>query len=260
MRGKHILPELGALTSNGQIEESELEERFIRSLRNYIESKNDKNYKFEYFTENGIVNYKFKITEGQYSFYYFIRPQYELVPANGVKLSTRSDFYISLTAIEKDGIAINDEEILSSVKSIAVYLDGYIYHATEENCRFFDDYKKRLSIAESGEMISWTLAWSDIERFDAIEVANDNASKEFKKDTFALNKNRYNQTIKIYEKIPYWKSFNSELIGKNNSLERLIWILSNPLDENSRYKKIALMLSLRQTQFGVPSVDENIIY
>jgi DEAD/DEAH box helicase domain-containing protein len=92
---------LGALTSSGQIEESELEERFIRSLRNYLENKDSLDFKFESFIENGIVNYKFKISAGEYSYYYVIRPQYELGPTNGVKFNTRSDFYISLSGIEK---------------------------------------------------------------------------------------------------------------------------------------------------------------
>src|SRR5690606_7039453 len=123
----------------------------------------------ENFTDNGIVNYKFKITCEEFAYYYIIRPQYELGPANGVKYNTRADFYISLTCIEKNGIEIKDEDLLSSVKDIAIYLDGYTYHATEENCRFFDDLKKRKAIVDSNAITTWTLTWSDIEKFDAIE-------------------------------------------------------------------------------------------
>jgi len=246
---------LGALTGNGQIEESELEERFIRSLRNYLESKNDPNFKFEDFIENGIVNYRFKISEGQYSYCYVIRPQYELGSANGVRFNTRTDFYISLTSIEKEGIDITNEEILSSAKHIAVYLDGYTFHATEENFRFFDDLKKRMAIAETGDIMSWTLTWSDIERFDTIEGVNDATAKEFKRDLFFLDLNKYRQTINTYKSIPYWNLYKSNLLDCKNTFERLIWLLLNPLNESKSLQKIALSLSMRQVQFGVPSVD-----
>jgi DEAD/DEAH box helicase domain-containing protein len=244
---------LGALTSNGQIEESELEERFIRSLRNHLESKNDPNFKFEDFIENGIVNYRFKISEGSYSFYYVIRPQYELGPSNGVRFNTRSDFYISLSSVEKDGTAITDESIISSAKKIAIYLDGYTYHATEENCRFFDDLKKRMAIVESGDIISWTLTWSDIEKFDAKEAQNSHSTKS---DNLYFDPVKYRQTTEIYKKIPYTEVYKSNLIESKNSFERLLWILNNPLQEHKADKKIALMLSLRQSKFGIPSVDQ----
>jgi DEAD/DEAH box helicase domain-containing protein len=244
---------LGALTSHGQIEESELEERFIRSLRNYIEGKKDPNFKFEDFIEHGIVNYRFKISADNYSYYYVIRPQYELGPVNGVRFNTRSDFYISLSSIEKDGIAITEDSILSSVKKIAIYLDGYTYHATEENCRFFDDLKKREAIVESGEIISWTLAWSDIEKFDAREVPSD---PTLKIDSMWFDTSRYKQTTEIYKKIPYWKTYRSELTECKNSFERLLWVLAHPLAENYILPRIALMLSTRQIKFGVPSADQ----
>ncbi len=250
---------LGALTSNGNIEESELEERFIRSLRNYLNGKNDPGFKFEDFPGNGIVNYKFKISQEPYSYSYIIRPQYELGTANGVRFNTRTDFYISLTGIEKNGIAIDNEELLSSTKHIAIYLDGYTFHATEEKCRFFDDLKKRLAISDSADILSWTLTWSDIDRFETIEAMNDQVAKEFRRDSLFLDLNKYRQAINTYKSIPYWNLYKSNLFESKNSFERLIWLLSNPLNENKSRKKIALLLSLRQDIFGVPSADnENI--
>lgn len=250
---------LGALTSNGQIEESELEERFIRSLRIFLETRKSPDFKFEDFIENGIVNYKFKITQGDLSFYYVIRPQYELGPAQGVKYNTRADFFISLTSVEKNGVPLDDEFLLSSVKPIAIYLDGYTFHATEENCRFFDDVKKRMAIVESGSMLTWSLTWSDIEKFDTVEKENDQHSKEFKRDHLFFDKTRYLSTFSAYQKIPYWNVYRSDLMDKKNSMERLIWFLSNPLDSVLRNRKVALSLSLRQQQFGKPSAAEESI-
>jgi len=250
---------LGALTSNGQIEESELEDRFIRSLRNHLQNQNAQHFKFEDFIENGIVNYKFKITSGVYSFYYVIRPQYELGPTDGVKYNTRSDFYISLSSIEKDGIAIEDDGVLSSVKGIAIYLDGYTFHATAENCRFFDDLKKRVAIVESNSIISWSLTWSDIEKFDSIEKENDNQSKEFKKDSLFVDKVKYRSSVDAFSQI-FGNSFmNDTLFSCRNSFERLLWLLSNPLDIKEPHRRLALMLALHQEQFGTPSTDNDSI-
>jgi DEAD/DEAH box helicase domain-containing protein len=246
---------LGALTSNGQIEESELEDRFIRSLRNHLQNQNPLDFKFEDFIENGIVNYKFKITSGDYSFYYVIRPQYELGPTNGVKYNTRSDFYISLSSIEKDGIAIEDDGVLSSVKGIAIYLDGYTYHATEENCRFFEDLKKRTAIEESNSIISWTLTWADIEKFDAIEKEHDSSTKDFKRDSIFLDKVKFQKTIDSFRKLLGNSMMNEPLYNCKNSLERLLWLLSNPTKISEKQKKIGILLAMHQQQFGTPSSD-----
>lgn len=248
---------LGALTSDGQIEESELEERFIRSLRNYFQKQNSEDFKFEDFREDGIVNYKFKITSGDHAFYYVIRPQYQLGPVNGVSLNTRSDFYISLSSIEKNGVPLQDDNIVSSVKSIAIYLDGYTYHATEENCRFFDDLRKRIAIVESNAITSWSLTWSDIEKYDAVEKDNDNQSKDFKRDSLYLDKIRYRNTFETFKQILGNGFAKDPLLSSANSFERLLWLLSNPLDIDKRNKKTALMLALRQNVFGIPSLDKH---
>ena len=250
---------LGALTSNGQIEESELEDRFIRSLRNYLQSQNPQGFKFEDFIENGIVNYKFKITSGDYAFYYVIRPQYELGPTNGVKYNTRSDFFISISSIEKDGVSIEDDDVIESVKGIAIYLDGYTFHATEENCRFFDDLKKRVAIAESNSIISWSLTWSDIEKFDAIEKENDSQSKEFKRDYLFVDKVKYRNCIDSFKQILGNGFINDALFACKNTFERLLWLLSNPLETKARHKKIGLLLALFQQQFGTPSTDSSAV-
>jgi DEAD/DEAH box helicase domain-containing protein len=237
---------LGSLTENGQIEESELEDRFVRSLRNHFKKNEEDGFYFEDFLEGSIINYKIKVVNGSYVFYYIIRPQIELGSADGVRFNTRSDFYISLTEIEKDGIRIEDDSIRNYVKDIAIYLDGYTYHATKENCRFFNDIHKRLAIVDSGNKTTWTLTWTDLEKFDNIE-----------KDSLYLDSAEFKSTIDTYKKIPYWKAFDSEIVNSLNSMERLIWVLCNPLEEFKQKQKIALKLSLHQKVFGIPSVNDN---
>ena len=245
---------LRALAGTGQIEESELEDRFIRSLRNYLQNRHDFGDKFEDFKSDGIMNYRFKITNGEYGFYYMIRPQHSLGPSEGVAYMTRTDFYITLTAAEKNGEML-DEDTVSFAKGIAIYLDGYTYHASKEHNNFFKDVEKRVAIVKSGDKISWTLTWADIERFDTIEKDNDPKSFADKRDFLALDKVKYRDTIAKYKVIPYWRPFQSSLIESKNTFERLLWYLTHPLKENRSVEKIGLMLSLRQTTFASPSVD-----
>ena len=66
---------------------------------------------------------------------------------------------------------------------------------------------------------------------------------------------KYKQTINNYISIPYWNLSKGGLFECRNNFERLIWFLSNPLKENKPEKMVALLLSVRQAQFGVPSID-----
>ncbi|MCX6230836.1 MAG: DEAD/DEAH box helicase [Bacteroidetes bacterium] len=239
---------INKLTGNGQIEESELEDRFIRSLRNHIQTKEIEGWLFEDFIQDGVVNYKFRIKNGNDSYSYFIRPQVELGKSDGISYRTRTDFYITLTSININGQPIEDISVLSSFKDIAIYLDGYTYHATKENQRFFNDLQKRNSIVNSGNKLSWTLTWDDLERFDSTD-------EHSKKDNLALTSDHYN-TMNIYKNIPYWMKFSSEIIQTSNSMDRLIWLLSNPKQDQFVIEKTNLYLSLLQIEFGKPSVDE----
>ncbi|MFL5766097.1 MAG: DEAD/DEAH box helicase [Bacteroidia bacterium] len=247
---------LGSLSGNGQIEESELEERFVRSLKNYILSKGDNDFQFEEFIQDSVVNYKFKLSNGEYIFSYVMRPQFELGPADGVKYKTRTDFYITLVSAEQNGNVITDEARISSAKSMAIYLDGYTFHATKDNNRFYNDLQKRLAIVESGDKLSWTMSWSDIEKFDAKEKESDADSKRFKRDVLFLDNSKYDSTISKYKAVPYWKEFKTDLMDTRNSFERLIWFLLNPLEDNNKTKKIGLLLSQFQNNFANPSIDE----
>jgi len=239
---------INKLSGNGQIEESELEDRFIRSLRNYFQKKETEGWMFEDFLQDGIVNYKIKIKKGDESYCYFIRPQLELGSSDGVAYRTRTDFYITLTGININGQVIEDISVLSSFKDLAIYLDGYTFHATKENQRFINDLQKRNSIVSSGNKLTWTLTWGDLEKFDSTD-------EHSKKDSLALC-TAYNKTLKTYKDIPYWEKYCSEIIHAPNSMDRLIWLLSNPKHEQFLPPKINLYLSLLQTEFGKPSVDD----
>ncbi len=246
---------LGALTSDGNIEESELEERFVRSLRKYAAATKGIGNRFEDFLEEGVKCYKMRLMHGDAAYNYAIRPQYDLGPAQGVAHPTRADFFITLTGAEQDGQPLADAAAVA--RPVAIYLDGYTYHATKEYCRFYDDLKKRAAIVASGAMLSWTLTWADMERFDAVEAEGEVAGRAAKRDGLWLDRAKYAAAWSTYQRMPYWNKYKSKLLEARNSLERLIWHLQHPLNSETRTRKVALALTLRQTAVGKPSVNDS---
>src|SRR5690606_4657858 len=47
---------------------------------------------------------------------------------------------------------------------VAIYLDGYQFHATEQGYRLDDDATKRAAVRASGRLV-WNLTWEDVEHF-----------------------------------------------------------------------------------------------
>ncbi len=240
---------LGSLSGTGQIEESELEDRFIRSLRNYFKKKEELGYDFDSVLIDGQIQYRLKVKRNNSVFTYSLKPQIDLGPIDNVKFNTRSDFFLQLLSVEENGFVLNDDEKFNSVKKIAIYLDGYTYHASEENLRFFTDLKKRLAILDSNEIISWTLTWNDLEQFDS----NLQKEENWQLDLLSTLKKEYQSTSKIYPQIPNFKDHKSELLFSKSNLDRLIFILENPFC-NSFHKSIGLQLIQLQSVFSTPSM------
>jgi DEAD/DEAH box helicase domain-containing protein len=238
---------LGAMTSKGQIEESELEDRFVRSLGNYIQRKERDGWLFEKDHYEQVTNYKFKVKKGNRTYSYMMRPQFELGPSSGVAFSTRTDFYISLTSISENGHSIDISQGDMS-KDIAIYADGYIFHASQDNQRFFNDLKKRAAIVDSGNKISWTITWSDLEKFDANDALLSRDSIAFMPE--------YEYSYKSVKKIGVLHSFESDFVHQKNSMERLIWVLENPEILTAQAQKIAWSLLTLQKEFLKITVDE----
>ena len=210
--------------------------------------KNDEGYLFEETKQNDVVNYKLQIKRNEDIYSYFIRPQHELGETQGVSNRTRSDFYITLTGVKRNGVSIEDVDSLVGIKDIAVYLDGYTYHATKENFRFLDDVRKRESIMKSGSIMSWTLTWQDVELFDETDLGK-------RKDNLAFS-HAYQLTTEKLRKSRLGNYYCPELFGATNSIERLIWYLKHPLLEDNLESKVAFYLLALQEQFGNSSCDE----
>jgi DEAD/DEAH box helicase domain-containing protein len=243
---------LNSLTRAGNIEESELEDRFIRSLKNVCTKR--PGWKFIETNDDGTISYLMEIDSQFGKSSYHIRPQIDLGPSDGIKYHTRTDFLIICTGFESD-IENTNTANPNSIPKIAVYLDGYQYHASSDHNRFTGDLLKRDSINSNQQYTTWTLTWSDLELFDLqfIETkdgsSSDSLAKRLGEPGFSQTRNTLKQAI------------NENLIPVdegNNNLERLLILLQYP-NRDSKFKKSwSSYLSYFQKEIFKPSfVPEN---
>ncbi|MBC8343891.1 MAG: DUF1998 domain-containing protein, partial [Bacteroidetes bacterium] len=109
---------LSSMTKGGQIEESELELKFIQSVRKFVDQKDNTRWSFSELKENGIVIYHLTIPVENGSVSYLIRPQVSIGETHGVMESTRTDFYFQCVKIEKDGKSIEEGPELEAYKDV----------------------------------------------------------------------------------------------------------------------------------------------
>ena len=157
---------LNNVGSTGRIEESELERRFVRLWRT-LARQEPRKYDFTEVNQLGHVEYHLELTTEAGRYAYRLRPQVSLDRTDGVALPTRADFMLRLTGGEEAGRAITPED-LAAHRPIAVYLDGYQFHATAEQPRFTSDIERRVGIVNSGRYLSWTLTYDDVERAEQL--------------------------------------------------------------------------------------------
>lgn len=152
---------LGSVTRSGSIEESELEVRFVTSLRQAAEARG---WQFECVSGFGVNYYRLTTSvQGGETRVYTIIPQVQLGPSKGVEYSTRPDFFFECIERTKDGASLDASEL----PCIALFLDGYAFHGSADGgrVRFFDDFKRRESVHRSEHIITWTMTWADIDNF-----------------------------------------------------------------------------------------------
>jgi len=197
---------IGTLAASGTIEDSELEELFVRSLRRFAESQDG--WSFKQIPDGEYYHYRLYIKTPHATADYVIHPQYKLGPVNGVAHMTYPDFQFICLSASINGKVVPPE----SVPQWAVYLDGYAYHASEQYMRFYGDLAKREDIVRSGCMFSWTLTWEDIVLFD---------------DT---NKQGLNDDLLLpgQYKGDFCDYFKNELNDLKTSLDRFIFMLTHP--------------------------------
>lgn len=148
---------------------------------------------------------------------YEIWPQNLGYPLTGVKYTTRPDFVFKCVSLNINGESKSFEQI-QEVKNIIIYLDGYQFHATNENKRVLSDLKIRDAITQSGRYHLWIFSWEDLTNF----AVNKTEDSFFKKINFEA-------ISKISSKHPLLKSFDLTSIKKLNSYTKFCVFLKQPL-------------------------------
>ncbi len=237
---------LGKVSNTGQIEESELEDRFVRAFRNFAgqEKQQEQGWAFEEINLEGIIAYRLKVVHNGNVFRYMVQPQYRLGPARGVRFSTIADFLIRCEGAIVDGREWPLDELLA-IRPIAIYLDGYQYHASNEHPRFKLDIEKRSAILESGEYLCWTLTWDDIGQFE--EQLSDGLGKSV---------NQHTDTRQVLRRHPLFKKLDGEVLRAVNNFSRLLWLLKNGYRADNLLENFHAYLFCLQEAVGKVSLSE----
>jgi DEAD/DEAH box helicase domain-containing protein len=123
-----------------------------------------------------------------------------------------------------------EKEWRDQIPKIAIYLDGYQFHASEENNIFENDIRIRKAIIAQPEFKTWSLTWTDLDYFqkqlEGDKVNYDDVAILFK-NNFGNNYEKLLHTIQKGEKLNYSLSLNS--------VERLLTqMLYPPVEDNKQ--------------------------
>lgn len=242
---------LTSVTNTGQIEESELEDRFIRSLKTL--AKKETAWSFAEVNQDGKINYTLAYANSSQNTHlgFHIRPQVFLSRNEGVAFATRTDFLMSCTEACIKGQKITD---LSLIPQIAVYMDGYQYHASSNHNNFENDFKKRQAInnATLGNYATWTLTWNDLEQFDQrFDQEKQHNRSDFLYDQL-LEPGFAKTSASLRKNVG--KANPIELYEAYNNFERLLKFLQFPLPNNKHFiRGWALYLGSFHAPLLVPS-------
>jgi DEAD/DEAH box helicase domain-containing protein len=239
---------LGKITNTGQIEESELEHKFIRALRNY--SKRNDAWDFEQVNENGTISYKLRYGSGETSFAYHIRPQVPLGATDNIEHNTTPDFLVTCTEGKLKDRKLT-KPMLKAIPKIAVYLDGYMFHASPENNRFMDDVSRRMGLINSGKFLTWSLTWADMERFEKVFEETDRQTN--REDALAIKLKEPGFVNTARALLQANKAEVLDIHLAKNSMERLLELLKHPVRDEKFDASWSLFLGLFQRQMFVPS-------
>ena len=239
---------ISSLTRTGMIEESELERKFVYSLKRYTERINDENLIFKEVKENGTQTYRLRLPIKDGYVTYAIRPQVSLGEKDGLSVSTRPDFVVKCIEIERDGEMATDIDELLAFKEVAIYLDGYTYHASEKYMRFYEDIVIRNAISETPNMVAWSLSWTDVLLFE-------NEDEEKRADALYSDSLRYRGAHRDINKFPIVRKLSKKVLQTKNSIERLLWYLSSS-NKGTLNTEIGMLFASLQDEFAKFAIDE----
>lgn len=134
---------------------------------------------------------------------YWIEPQVDLGPDDGVAVFSRPDFVIWPASSQ------------SRRNPIAVFCDGWAYHKES----FREDAQKRSAITASGKFWVWSVTWEDVKQSMQGEALSDLESA-------LTSLNRHNQADQIKTKLPHSRAGDLSL----NAVALLLEVLRIPSD------------------------------
>jgi DEAD/DEAH box helicase domain-containing protein len=238
---------LNSVTNSGNIEESELEERFIKLLKNYAKNSinSDLGYEFESKQIDGITNYQLKIVNGNQDIYYQIAPQFRINQSSGVSYPTVADFLIRCIDYKVNGVS--DITKIECIKPLTIYLDGYAFHAVKPNNRFISDIQKRKAILQSNNFYTYNLTWDDLSRYETKETDR----------IIELSNTKIITDLAVRIKHPKYPKNFTDYLKARNSFERLVSYLENPLNDELVNNFKTLLFSLQTSLLGKVLSKEN---
>ena len=216
---------IGTITTNGVIEDSELEILFVKTMER-IAKENNWHWNKRMDAINETYSYDLIITDVDREIRYVVYPQYRLGPSLGVSKETKPDFQFICTYAK-----VGEEEVdPQRVPQWSVYLDGYAFHASEEHNGFYNDLQRREAIRLSGRepRLSWTLTWADIKPY----VESEGEGDAFVDSLYMANPSQ-----------DYLNEFANEIRHRKNSVSRFVFMLTHPLLEDLRAEVFAFIAS-----------------
>ena len=134
---------ISSISINSLIE-SELEARFIEALRR--SKHQDQPFRLTKDVVRGKPGWR--LVAGSQT--WMLEPQVKLGTKNDVAIPVRADFVFR-------------PERSSRALPIAVFTDGFMFHAEGENHRVGYDMAQRMALRRSGRFTIWSLTWDDVE-------------------------------------------------------------------------------------------------
>ncbi|MES5265449.1 DEAD/DEAH box helicase [Priestia megaterium] len=217
--------------------ESELEASFISKLKDYIESLGEK-ATWKQMIFEGKVCYELTLENGNQ---WRIVPQVLLKQSHGVGVASKPDFVC---------YPVHPNE---RIKPIAIFTDGFKYHVKPNDPRggVGEDVRKRLAIRDSGDYMTWTITWEDVETFKTGELKKRTDSQVLTEEMYKVL-----QALKKNLHIPL-----EDYLWGQNKVTQLIQYFIHPHKEFwEQYALLFILASFEKRTISFDQAKEKIAY
>lgn len=239
---------LKSIGNNSQIEESELERRFIRLFRT-LARREESGWKYKEVNIDGVTHYELTYESEDCKYVYDVIPQFMLGQAQNVGLHTEADHLIRLKAASENGVNLGYEEIAARTQ-VPCFMDGWAYHASSQSPRFPGDVARRHAVAKSGRYLSWTLSFPDAVDAEQSLGMDDKTNKDKVSDELTKAFPKDSKERRTLLSLPGKQGLGSFGVEKTN-FGRLRWWLEHGLNRKPmQLAVIAYLTCLQQDALG----------